>query len=158
MKYEEMKNKNLRMAAYFRNKRPDIHQEPSYQLKAAEYQSMAEANGWRFVGLYMDEGEPGAGREKMLEACRNGDIDILITRALRRIDSDLKVAIPIAHELRDLPKPVGVYFEMEELFSLDPECDDHFETLLKFQEGAIVVNGMTIYKLPNSELFPDITP
>lgn len=110
------------MAAYCRVSTDDIDQAISIHLQQTEYKKKIKSNpDWIFAGMYVDNGFSGTntahrpGFLKLIEDCRAGKIDMVITKAVSRFARNLMDCIKYVEELKSLNPPVNVYFEQEKL-------------------------------------------
>ncbi len=113
-----------RVAVYVRVSTDNLQQTSSYELQKNHYEDyVAKHPLWTLVGLYSDEGISGTSLKhrdsfnKMIEDCKQGKIDIIITKSVSRFARNIVDCISIVRELLALPNPVGVYFEMEGIFT-----------------------------------------
>ena len=58
---------------------------------------------------------------RMIEACRKGEIDLIITKNVTRWSRNILDGIGVVRELSNLKPAVGVFFENEGIYSLDPD-------------------------------------
>lgn len=125
---------NCRVAVY---RRVGDHQGAVDFLSMEEkkYRYMIAERGWTFAGFYGEVGMPNAVRQKLLQACKEGQIDMIMVNSLSRLDRDSAKSIGIIEELAALPKPVEVYIEKMNLFSLDESDKQILEVLKQFMEG-----------------------
>jgi len=114
--------RKLRVAAYCRVSTDDIDQAISIHLQQTEYKKKIKSNpDWIFAGMYVDNGFSGTntahrpGFLKLIEDCRAGKIDMVITKAVSRFARNLMDCIKYVEELKSLNPPVNVYFEQEKL-------------------------------------------
>lgn len=115
-----------RVCAYCRVSTDDPKQTSSYELQKNHYTDMIKEHpGWELAGIFADEGISGtslAHREnflRMIEECRKGTIDLVVTKSISRFARNIVDCIAIIRELANLPHPVGVLFETEHLYTLD---------------------------------------
>ena len=115
-------HRKLRVASYCRVSTDDIDQAISIHLQQAEYKKKIKSNpDWIFAGMYVDNGFSGTntahrpGLLKLIEDCRAGKIDMVITKAVSRFARNLMDCIKYVEELKNLSPPVNVYFEQEKL-------------------------------------------
>ena len=115
-------HRKLRVASYCRVSTDDIDQAISIHLQQAEYKKKIKSNpDWIFAGMYVDNGFSGTntahrpGFLKLIEDCRAGKIDMVITKAVSRFARNLMDCIKYVEELKSLNPPVNVYFEQEKL-------------------------------------------
>ena len=122
--------KKLRVCAYCRVSTEEENQASSYELQVQNYTKMIQENEeWEFAGIYADEGISGTSmhrREdflKMIEKCKAGEIDLIITKQVSRFARNVLDSLNTIFMLRKLDPPVGVYFETEKLNTLDRSSD-----------------------------------
>lgn len=115
-----------RVCAYCRVSTDDAKQTSSYELQKNHYEDMIEEHpGWELVGIYADEGISGTSlkhREqfhKMMEDCRAGKIDLIVTKSVSRFARNIVDCIAKQRELANMTPQVGVFFETEHIYSLD---------------------------------------
>ena len=114
------KKKKLRVAAYCRVSTDDEEQLTSYQNQIEHYTYKIKQNSnWKFAGIFADEGISGVmakNREKFLaliELCRAGKVDIIITKSISRFSRNIADTIQYVRELKALN--VAVIFEKEQI-------------------------------------------
>ena len=96
-----------RVCGYARVAHPtDNHTLP---LQTEIIKNTVDANpDWKLKCVYKDVGLSRTERDKMLDACRNGEIDIIITKNPSRLERDTVKFLKILNELNTLG--VDVYF------------------------------------------------
>lgn len=116
----------LRVAAYCRVSTDNEAQAGSYQLQIQYYTEYIQNNpNWIFVGVYADEGLSGTSTKKrvqfrqMIEDCRNGKIDLIITKSISRFARNTLDTLRYMRELKNFSSPIGIQFETECLNTLD---------------------------------------
>lgn len=126
--FDELEEK--RVVVYSRVSTDGIAQVSSIELQKNYYMQYVQRHpGWRLVGIYSDEGGSGTNMEKrnallqMLEDARDGKFDMIIIKSLSRLARNLMDSMKIVYELRELPNPVGIYSETENMFTLDQSAD-----------------------------------
>ena len=126
----ETEKKKLRVCAYCRVSTDEDTQASSYELQVQNYTKMIRENPeWEFAGIFADEGISGTSvlhREhflKMIEKCKAGEIDLIITKQVSRFARNVLDSLNYIFMLRRLNPPVGVYFETEKLNTLDKSSD-----------------------------------
>lgn len=75
--------------------------------------------------------------EKLVEECKKGQIDMIVMPSLQTLSSSKSDIIQIVRKLKELPKPVYVYFMMERLNSEEPSFElacDFLTTMYREQE------------------------
>ncbi|SHK40735.1 recombinase family protein [Hespellia stercorisuis] len=120
----------LRVAAYCRVSTEEESQEGSYAAQKKYYTSLiCEKSSWRLAGIYADEGKSGTTRRKriqfnlMLQDAKAGKMDYIITKSISRFARNTADALDCIHELQRLHPPVGIYFERENIDSLNSNCE-----------------------------------
>ena len=83
-------------------------------------------DGWEFAGIYSDEAKTGTkedrvGFQNLLQACRDGKVDLVITKSISRFARNTITVLESIRELKDLG--IAVYFEEENLYSTSGECE-----------------------------------
>ena len=114
--------RKIRVAPYCRVSTDDIDQAISIRLQQLEYRDKIKANpNWVSAGMYVDNGFSGTntahrpGFLKLIEDCRAGLIDMVITKSVSRFARNLMDCIKYVEELKSLDPPVNVFFEQEQL-------------------------------------------
>lgn len=122
--------KERNVAAYCRVSTDDPNQTSSYELQCNYYQEyISKRPKWTLVGVYADEGISGTSlkhREafnKMIEDCKAGKIELIITKSVSRFARNIVDCIGLVRELKELPQPVGVLFETEGIYTLDSQSE-----------------------------------
>lgn len=118
------------VAVYVRVSTDDPRQTSSYQLQQNYYTGLVTKNkNWNLIKIYADEGISGTSLNhrdqflEMLEDCKKGGIDLIITKSVSRFCRNLEDCIHYTRILRELPHPVGVYFEIENIYTLDDDIE-----------------------------------
>ena len=108
----------MRVAAYCRVSTLEDAQAGSFELQIQHFQQMIAANDrWEDVGIYADEGKSGTNMkrrpqfQKMIQDCRDGKIDLILTKSVSRFARNTMDCLRVVRELKALNPPVGVYFE-----------------------------------------------
>ena len=111
-----------RVAAYCRVSTDEDTQTTSFELQKKEYTRMiSNTEGWKLAGIYADEGISGTsinhrlGMQQMIEDCKAGKIDMIITKSISRVARHIVDCVNTIEMLRNLPKPVSVVVETEHL-------------------------------------------
>lgn len=117
--------KNTRVAAYARvsaDKDAAFH---SLSAQTEYYeQYIAKHPDWELVGLYSDNGVSGTISDRpefqrMLQDCRDGKIDLVITKSVTRFARNTVVLLETIRELKALG--VDCFFEKENMHSISPD-------------------------------------
>jgi len=80
--------------------------------------------GWEYVGVYADEAVTGtkddrAGFQRLISDCRNGDVDMVITKSISRFARNTVTMLEVVRELKVLG--VDVLFEKENIHSISED-------------------------------------
>lgn len=116
-----------RVAVYVRVSSDSINQTSSFELQKNYYTDIVDRHeGWTLVDIYADEGITGTSLDhrdsflKMIEDCKAGMIDLIVTKSVSRFARNLKDCTQYADELKSLKNPVGIYFENENIYTFNP--------------------------------------
>ena len=126
-KLEKLKQQRpLRVCAYVRRKPvpaalPDIQTEYYNRL-------INGVDGWTNAGIYTDLRLKDRDMKRMLKDCKKRKIDLIITKSVSRFSRDVKKFEKIMRILKKCG--VGVFFELENLYSLDAEAAIRFDLIL----------------------------
>jgi DNA invertase Pin-like site-specific DNA recombinase len=79
-----------------------------------------QRNDWIYAGVYADEAMTGTKSarpefQRMLEDCRAGKIDVIVTKSLSRLARNTVTLLSVLRELKELG--IGVFFERENIWS-----------------------------------------
>ncbi len=117
--------KMKRVAPYIRVSTDNDEQTSSYELQKNYFEEYVTAQpNWILVGIYADEGISGTsinhreGLQRLLDDCRAGKIDYIITKSISRFARNIVDCLNMIEELRDLHPPVGVIFETDHIDTL----------------------------------------
>ncbi len=118
----------LKVAAYARVSTDEAEQLNSYKTQCDYYTSYIQGKPeWEFVGLYADEGITGTIAKRRREFQRlirdslDGKIDLILVKSVSRFARNTVDSLQTVRKLRD--KGVKIYFEKENIDSLDAKCD-----------------------------------
>ncbi len=140
-----------RVAVYARVSTGSVQQTSSYELQKRYYEDFVVHHpNWTLVHIYADEGISGtslARRDEfnqMIADCKNGTIDIIITKSVSRFARNVVDCISTVRMLTELPHPVGVFFESECIFSLkdDSQMALSFQATMAQEESHIRSRSM----------------
>jgi len=117
-----------RTAAYARVSTDSEEQQTSYEAQVSYYTAYIQNNpDWIFVDMYTDEGITGTNTKKrdgfnrMVADALDGKIDLIITKSVSRFARNTVDTLTTVRKLK--AKGVEVYFEKENLYSLDPKTE-----------------------------------
>ena len=119
-----------RVAVYARVSTDDPRQTSSYELQKNYYEDMVNRNpNWDLVDIYADEGISGTSLKhrdafiRMIEDCRLGKIDLIVTKSVSRFARNIVDCIGYVRQLAAMKPPVGVMFETERIYTLDGKSE-----------------------------------
>lgn len=139
---ESLRDKKLRVALYARYASKVSEEIASGVEFCLEYiRKEIDSNpNWTFAGTYFDEGmvDPyscsGNRIQDLLTDCRDGKIDMIYVKAMSRLARNRGSFLSIVDELSRMEPPVGVYFETENLFTLNEDGNicEYVKMMMKF--------------------------
>ena len=119
-----------RVAVYARVSTDDPNQTSSYELQKNHYEDLVNRRAnWELVGIYADEGISGTSLHhrdnfiRMIDDCRAGKIDLIVTKSVSRFARNIIDCIGYVRQLRAEEPPIGVFFETENIFTLDENSE-----------------------------------
>ena len=125
---EQAKKRNLRVAAYARVSTDSEEQLTSYRNQLGYYtEKIMKEPGWTMAGMFADEGITGTSATKrkeflrMIRQCRQGKIDLILTKSVSRFARNTVDTLNYTRELRSLGIPV--IFEEQNINSIHPESE-----------------------------------
>lgn len=114
----------LRVAAYCRVSTDSEEQALSYDTQISHYTNyIGQHPGWRFAGIYADEGITGTSTRnrvefhKMIDDCRAGRLDMVVTKSISRFARNTLDCLKYIRLLKNLG--IAIYFEKENINTLD---------------------------------------
>lgn len=120
------KQTNIKVAAYCRVSTGDENQQTSYTTQKAFYSDLIQSrSGWVFAGIYADEAISGTSRvhrkefNRMMSDALAGKIDYIVTKSISRFARNTVDTLNCVRQLRQQDPPVGIYFEKENIDTLD---------------------------------------
>ncbi|KIR03590.1 Recombinase [Lachnospiraceae bacterium TWA4] len=118
----KIENKKIRVAAYARTSSDKDAALNSLSSQVSHYNELISKHlDWEFAGIFVDEGISGVkeGRpefERLLQACREGKIDMVVTKSVTRFARNTLVLLREVRNLKELG--VDVYFELENIHTM----------------------------------------
>lgn len=123
-------NTKKRVGVYVRVSTEDPRQTTSYELQKNHYQDMVlKRPDWTLVEIYADEGISGTSLKnrnafkKMISDCKEGKLDLIVTKSVSRFARNIVDCIGYVRELSSLTPPVGVFFETENIYTLNSNAE-----------------------------------
>lgn len=127
-KKQKKKNGKIRVAAYCRVSTLFEEQELSFKTQCEYYEKLIESQpNKELVGIYGDQGISGLLLKervefmRMMEDCRAGKIDEVITKSVSRFSRNMSNTVKIINELKSLG--IAVIFEKEGINASDPNSE-----------------------------------
>lgn len=119
-------NKKIRVAAYIRVSTDSEEQLNSFKTQLAFYSFyIISQPNYEFVGIYADEGLSGTSTKnrkefnRMIEDCKSGKIDLIITKSISRFARNTVDILYYTRMLATLKPPVYIKFEKENILTKD---------------------------------------
>lgn len=134
----ESKIKKQRVCAYARVSTDSIEQGESFENQVITYEKLIKSNPeYEFVEVYADQGISGTSEkrpefQRMMEDCRNGKIDLIITKSISRFARNTTIVLNYTRELKQLG--IGVYFEENNINTLSAEGELMMTVLASFAQ------------------------
>ena len=134
-----------RVAAYARVSTGKVAMLQSLSAQVSYYSNMIQQNDeWEFVAVYADEDCTGTKEnrpefKKMLEDCRAGKIDMIITKSISRFARNTVTLLNTVRELKHIG--VAVYFEEQKINTLTADGELMLTILASYaQEESLSVS------------------
>ena len=134
-----------RVGAYARVSSDKDEMLHSLSTQISYYQKLIQShNDWKFCGVFADEAFTGTkeNREKfqeMLEECRKGNIDMVLTKSISRFARNTVTLLSIVRELKALD--VDVFFEEQNIHSMSGDGELMLSILASYaQEESLSVS------------------
>lgn len=155
------KNKGgkLRVAAYCRVSTLHEEQELSFETQSSYYRQLIYASEDKvLVGIYADQGISGlhmenrADLQRMLEDCRKGLVDMVMTKSVSRFSRNMSECQRTVEELRRLG--IRIIFEKENIDTSDPSSEFFLSILASMaqEESNSISQNIRWSQYHNAEL------
>lgn len=115
----------FRVCAYCRVSTDSDEQLSSFELQRAHYRQLVlDHPNWELKHIFADQGISGTSLKnrdafhEMIEACKRGEYDLIVTKSVSRFARNLVDCISLIRMLKGLTPPVGVFFETDNLYTL----------------------------------------
>ena len=132
--------KKLRMAAYCRVSTDQEEQLSSYENQLNYYTGYIRNSPlYEFAGIYADEGISGTNTKKrdefnrMIADCREGKIDVIITKSISRFARNTLDCLNYVRELKELG--IGIIFEKERINTLSEKSEQMITIMSSIAQG-----------------------
>ncbi len=134
--------KRLRVCAYARVSRDKDTMLHSLSAQVSHYNDMINNNPeWKFKGVYADYAKTGTKEEsrpefqRMLEDCKAGEIDLIITKSISRFARNTETFLKTVRELK--AKDIDIFFEEQNIHSISNDGEFMLSVLASvYQEEA----------------------
>ena len=118
----------LKVAAYCRVSTDQEEQESSYEAQIGYYTEKIKNNAeWTLAGIFADEGITGTQAKKrpeflkMIRLCRQGKIDMILTKSLSRFARNTVDSLKYIRDLKALG--IAIVFEKENINTLETDTE-----------------------------------
>lgn len=135
----------FRVCAYCRVSTDNDEQLSSFELQQAHYKQLVQEHpNWELKHIFADQGISGTSLKNrdafnhMIEACRRGEYDLILTKSVSRFARNLVDCISLIRMLKGLTPPVGVFFETDNLYTLDENTEFMLSFLATFAQEESV--------------------
>ena len=135
----ELFGQKKKVAAYARVSKDTDKLQHSLSAQVSYYSRTIQSNPeWEFKGVYSDYGITGTSMDKrpgflqMIEECKKGNIDIILTKSIKRFARNTVDLLSVVRELKSLG--VEVRFENEKIHSLSGEGELMLSILASFAQ------------------------
>lgn len=132
-----------RVAVYARVSTKSKEQVSSIENQTKYYtEKIAKTPNWELTEIYSDEGKSGTSKKwrkdfkRMLEDAAKKKMDLIVCASVSRFARNISILIEEVRKLRTTnpSNPVGVYFETEDLYTLDPNITERLQMQGLFAE------------------------
>jgi DNA invertase Pin-like site-specific DNA recombinase len=120
------------VSVYTRVSTTSLNQTSSIENQELFYrEKIAKTPNWNLTEVYSDEGKSGTSTrhrkdfQRMMADARAGKFDMIVCASVSRFARNVSDCIDYVTELRTMHphKPIGVYFETENIFTLNKDAD-----------------------------------
>lgn len=132
-----------RVAVYARVSTKSTEQVSSIENQTKYYtEKIAKTPNWDLQEIYSDEGKSGTSKKwrpafrRMLEDAANKKMDLIVCASVSRFARNVSDLVEEVRKLKTVnpANPVGVYFETEDLYTLDPNIYERLQMQGMFAE------------------------
>mgnify|MGYP000011130656 FL=1 len=136
-------SEHKRVAVYARVSTKSKEQVSSIENQTKYYtEKIAKTPNWDLAEIYSDEGKSGTSKKwrpefkRMLEDASKKKMDLIVCASVSRFARNISDLIEEVRKLRTTnpSNPVGVYFETEDLYTLDPNINERLQMQGLFAE------------------------
>ena len=132
-----------RVAVYARVSTKSTEQVSSIENQTKYYtEKIAKTPNWEMQGIYKDEGISGTSIkrrkdfQRMIADAGEKKMDLIVCASVSRFARNISDCINQVQKLKTMnpSHPVGVYFETEDIYTLDPQVSERLEMHAMFSE------------------------
>jgi len=134
-------DKPKRVGVYIRVSTDSENQMSSFAMQEKAYADLVKQHpNWVLVDIYADEGISGTSLKKrddflrMIADCEAGKIDLIVVKNVSRFARNLVICLEYTRKMAELRPPVGVYFELERIYTLDEHSEGALVGSAQFAE------------------------
>ena len=126
------------VAAYARVSSPKDAMQRSLSAQVSYYSGLIQSHpGWNYAGVYADEGITGTketrdGFRRLLDDCRAGKIDMIITKSISRFARNTVTLLSTVRELKSIG--VDIFFEEQNIHSTSGDGELMLTILASFAQ------------------------
>lgn len=142
-----MDDEKMNVAVYTRVSTMSLNQTSSIENQELYYtDKVNKKENWNLTEIYSDEGKSGTSTKKrdafnkMMEDAREGKFNLILCASVSRFARNISDCLEYITELRLMhpEKPIGVYFETENIYTLNKDADQtlSFHALLADWESG----------------------
>ena len=130
-----------KVCAYARVSTDNDKQGESLENQLQYYENLISCNPeYEYAGIFADRGVSGTTEnrpelQRMLELCRSGDIDLIITKSISRFARNTAIVLETVRELKDIG--IEVIFEKENINTLSGDGELMLTVLSSFAQEDI---------------------
>ena len=116
---------------------------------------------WSLVDFYVDEGQTAPNMEsakewcRLLDDCFSGRIDLIITQKVSNVTRKAEDIAFVSRLLAAMPRPVGIYFISEDIFTLAPYYQEDLRDHGFIPRGWCALPDAPEEDLLSCECYPD---
>ena len=125
---EHFDGQKKRIGVYVRVSTDSAMQATSYDIQVSYFKEYVEKNpNWELVEIFADEGLSGTSTKnrvefnRMIERCKNKEIDYIITKSISRFARNTLDCLHYIRMLKNLG--IGIFFQKENLDTLDSKSE-----------------------------------
>lgn len=115
---------------------PQAPIKPEAEVRAWWERRALQEEGWSVCGFYLDHGGDDSERNRLIRDCYAGNIDLIFTCNLFSFGGTggMEISWRIADELKRLPRPVGIFFYGDGLYTLSEKSIAEWQLFMDMLE------------------------